>query len=88
MFAKFGTLLLIVISAVLLFSVTADAINVTSVGPESSYDNYLFAGSTQYSRAEFDEPYDTVYWYVKGPGETGFGTVADIHSGASTITLA
>ena len=42
MFARFGTLLLIVISAVLLFSVTADAaINVDYVGPESSYDYYL-----------------------------------------------
>ena len=87
MFAKFGTLLLIVISAVLLFSVTADAINVESVGPESSYDNYLFAGSTQYSRAEFDEPYHSVYWYVKGPGETGFGTLAAIDQGDGTSTV-
>ena len=87
MFAKIGTLLLIVISAVLLFSVTADAINVDYVGPESSYDNYLFAGSTQYSRAEFDEPYHSVYWYVKGPGETGFGTLAAIDQGDGTSTV-
>ena len=60
MFTKFGTLLIIVISAVLVFSVTADAINVDSVGPESSYDNYIFTGSTQYSRAEFNEPFGTV----------------------------
>ena len=84
MFARFGTLLIIVISAVLVFSVTADAINVDSVGPESSYDNYIFTGSTQYSRAEFNEPFHSVYWYVKGPGETGFGTLVYTDYGDGT----
>lgn len=85
MFARFGTLLTIVISAVLVFYGTADAaINVDSVGPESSYDNYIFTGSTQYSRAEFNEPFGTVYWYVKGPGETGFGTLVYTDYGDGT----
>ncbi len=45
----------------------------------------LFAGSTQYSRAEFNEPFGKVYWYVRGPGETGFGTLVytDYGDGAS-----
>ncbi len=85
MFARFGTLLTIVISAVLVFSGTADAaINVDSVGPESSYDNYIFTGSTQYSRAEFNEPFGTVYWYVRGPGETGLGTLVYTDYGDGT----
>lgn len=84
MFARFGTLLIIVISAVLAFSVTADAINVDSVGPESSYDNYIWAGSTQYSRAEFNEPFGIVYWYVKGSGETGLGTLVYTDYGDGT----
>ena len=85
MFARFGTLLTIVISAVLVFSGTADAaINVDSVGPESSYDNYIFTGSTQYSRAEFNEPFGTVYWYIRGPGETGFGTLVYTDYGDGT----
>ncbi len=85
MFTRFGTLLIIAISAVLVFSVTVDAaINVDSVDPESSYDNYIWTGSTQYSRAEFNEPFGIVYWYVRGPGETGSGTLGHIDYGDGT----
>ncbi len=81
MFAKFGTLLLIVISAVLLFSVTADAaISVDYVGPDSSYDNYLFAGATQYSRADFNQPYGVARWYVRPP-DAEYGTLVYTDSG-------
>ncbi len=87
MFARFCTLWLIVFSAVLLFSVTADAIEVDYVGPESSYDDYITTGATQYSRAEFDAPYGIVHWYVKGPGETGFGTEIEVDYGDGTSTV-
>lgn len=81
MFARFCTLCLIVLSAVLLFSVDADAIEVDYVGPESSYDDYITTGATQYSRADFDEPFHTVHWYVKKEGQNGYGTEEDVDYG-------
>ncbi|MCG9126373.1 hypothetical protein JT359_02115 [Candidatus Poribacteria bacterium] len=62
------------------------AIDISYVGPESSYDSYIFAGSTQHSRVDCNEPYGTVYWYVKGPNENGLGTLEDIDIGDDTST--
>ena len=89
MLIKFATLLLKAMAIALLFSgnVVHAAITVNYVGPDSAYTDNLTTGYTQCSRAEFNQPYGIVYWYVKDPGETGLGTVADIDYGDGTSTI-
>ena len=65
-----------ILSSVFLLGVvnSSDAITIDYVGPESSYDFWIWTGATQYSRADCDVPFASVYWYVKKKGETGYGT--------------
>lgn len=87
MFARFGTLLSIIISAVLLFSVTADAaISVDYVGISSGELDKIIAGSTHYGQAGINQPYRVVFWYVKSPGESEFGTLVKTDYGNGTDT--
>ena len=83
--SKVGNFSLITLLLVVLIT-SVEAINVDFVGPDSAYTADLTAGYTQCSRAEFDEPFSIVFWYVRSPGEDGYGTIADIDYGDGSET--
>ena len=89
MFAKFQfkQITLGIIVAILMSTQSSFAFQFTNIGlsPGGGYSHY--DGETHYAQAEFDEPYGLVYWYVKGPSETGYGTVSAIDYGNGNSTI-
>ncbi len=88
MFTKFSIRILSSLLIILMLSISpVIAIQVTYVGVGSGGSTELWDGETHYGQAEFDEPYHTVHWYVKGAGETGFGTEVSTDYGDGTSTV-
>ncbi len=59
-----------------------DASAAPATGLSSSDGSYTAsAGDTHEANLVADGPYSQVYWYVKAPGETGYGTEVEIDNG-------
>ena len=84
---KLSFIPLITVLIALLISAAADAaINVDYVGPSSGELDRIIAGNTHYGQAGINQPYRVVFWYVKSPCESGFGTLAYTDYGNGTDT--
>lgn len=62
------------------------AISVGDVGPSSGELTTLIAGNTHYGQAHISQPYRVVFWYVKSPGQSGWGTLVHSDYGNGTDT--
>ena len=54
----------------------------------SSDSGTLSPGETIEAHFVADGPYSQVYWYVKAPGDTGYGTEVEIDTGDGVATVA
>lgn len=52
-----------------------------SLSPYMNDDIYLAYGDTHYASFSASIAFHTVYWYVKGPDQTGYGTLMNTDSG-------
>lgn len=58
-----------------------------SLSPYMDYPTYVQYGETHYALFEASIAFDSVYWYVRAPGETGYGTNISTEEGdGSKIT--
>lgn len=62
------------------------AISVDYVGPSSGVLDTVIAGNTHYGQAHINAPYRVVNWYVKSPGQSGWGTLIKTDYGSSSAT--
>ena len=88
MFTKFKIKPIVssLIIVLLMSNQTLLALQFTDIGKSSGSTYEYFDGQTHYGQAGFDQPYGLIYWYVRGPGETGYGTVATIDHGDGIST--
>ncbi len=70
-------------------SIYEESYTVTIAGLTSSDGSYTArAGGTHQANLVADGPYSQVYWYVRAPDETGYGTNAEIDTGDGSTSEA
>lgn len=88
MFTRFSMRFISSILILLFLAVSPiGAIQVTYIGISSGSSTEVWEGQTHYGQVHLDEPYHTVYWYVRSPDETGLGTVVSTDSGDGTSNV-
>lgn len=66
------------------YTITVYQLFANYIGPSTDSQNYCFTGNTHNGQIEVNQPYLYVYWYVKGPNETGYGTLVKKDQGNGT----
>lgn len=66
------------------YTITVYQLFINNIGPSTDSQNYCLTGNTHNGQIEVNQLYDYVYWYVKGPGETGYGTLVYTDHGNGT----
>ena len=69
------------------YTITVYQLYTDYIGPTVDFDHYCFTGDTHVGQVNANQPYTTVRWYVKGPDETGLGTLVDTQYGDGTSTV-
>lgn len=57
-----------------------------SLSPYMNSPTYVRYGDTHYALFQANTAFDSVYWYVRAPGETGYGTNESIDPGDGSRT--